>query len=291
MIYHQNCYLKSPVKWNNKLILPLANCTSTAGKIPLSTGNVKQIHWAQHDPSMVWVVITFLTDYQFAITDSPDKYVICLAAACEPRPSPNELMKLTQSQTILFSLDDVWFQIPLKDMLITELLDRSIGFMPPDVIKDGLPHFGAKRDDWQKQTRKHLGYDIYADKISVIAAAPGIVSQVGKSYRAGLYIKLNHGNNLTTVYVHLKQVLVKKHQLVKRSEVIGRIDGAAGNAISPQLHFEIKVKDQSIDPLPLIEKFYQADDLVTAKIAKYKQQLVKSIQHRDQLVQQYLLKH
>ena len=291
VIHHQNCYLKSPVKWNNKLILPLADCTSTAGKIPLSTGNVREIHWAQHDPTTVWVVITFLTDYQFAMTDSPDKYIICLAAACEPKSSPDELVKLTQSQTILFSLENILFQIPLEDMLITEFLDRSIGFIPPDIIRDGLPHFGAKRDDWQKKTRKHLGYDIYADKINVIATAPGIVSQIGKSYRAGLYVKLNHDSNLTTVYVHLKQVLVKKGQLVKRSEVIGRIDGAAGNAISPQLHFEIKVKNKSIDPLPLIEKFYQADKVVTAKIEMYKQQLIKSIQHRDQLVKQYLLKH
>ena len=292
VIHHDNCDLKSPVKWNNKLILPLVDCASAAGKIPLSTGDVKQIHWAQHDPNTVWVVVTFLTDYQFAMLSSAtDKYIICLAAACEPQPSANELINLTQSQTIMFSLENILFQIPLKNMLITEFLDRSIGFIPSDIIRDGLPHFGSKRDDWQRKTRKHLGYDIYADKIEVIAAAPGIVSQVGKSYRAGLYVKLNHDNNLTTVYVHLKQVVVKKGQLVKRSEVIGKIDGAVGNAISPQLHFEIKVNNKNIDPLPLVEKFYQTNPLVTEKIQNYKQQLIKSIQHRDQLVEQYLLKH
>jgi sulfur relay (sulfurtransferase) DsrC/TusE family protein len=292
VIYHHNCYLKSPVKWNNKLILPLANCASTAGKIPLSTGHVKQIHWAQHDPKTVWVVVTFLTDYQFAITAATaGKYVICLAAACKSKPSAQELMELTQSQTMMFSLQNIWFQIPLKNMLITEFLERSIGFTPLDIIRDGLPHFGSKRDDWQKKTRQHLGYDIYADKIDVIAAAPGVVSQVGKSYRAGLYVKLSHDNHLSTVYVHLHQAVVKKGQWVKRGEVIGRIDGATGNAISPQLHFEIKVKNKSIDPLPLLEKFYQANPLVTEKIQTYKQQLLKSIQHRDQLVKQYLLKH
>jgi hypothetical protein len=252
---------------------------------------LKQVHWAQHDPTTVWIVVTFLTAYQFEIVPSPDKYIICLATSCKPKQSSAELKNLTPSQTLMFSLENILFKIPLKNMLIAEFLDRSIGFVPGDLIRDGLPHFGAKRDDWKRTTRKHLGYDIYTDKMDVIAAAPGVVSRVGKSYQAGLYIKLNHDNNLTTVYVHLNQSLVKKGQLVKQSEVIGRIDGAAGNAISPQLHFEIKIKDKSIDPLPLIEKFYQADNPIKARIKVYKQKLIKLSQYRDKLVKQYLLKH
>lgn len=290
VIHHQDCYLKQPLTGTNKLILPLEHCTSTAGKIPRSTGNLKQIHWAQHDPTTVWIVVTFLTAYQFEIISSSDKYIICLATSCAQKQSPEDLEKLTQSQTLMFSLENTLFQIPLKNMLIAEFLDRSIGFVPHD-IRDGLPHFGSKRDDWKRKTRKHLGYDIYTDKVDVIAAAPGIVSRIGKSYQAGLYIKLNHDNNLTTVYVHLNQALVKKGQFVKRSEVIGRIDGAAGNAISPQLHFEIKVRNKSIDPLPLIEQFYQADQPIKDKIQYFKQQLIKSTQSRDHLVEQYLLKH
>jgi hypothetical protein len=291
IIYHQDCDLKPPIISSRKLILPLENCASSAGKIPRSSGNLKQVHWAQHNPTTVWIVVTFLTDYQFEMVPSPDKYIICLATSCKPKPSSAELKNLTPSQTLMFSLENILFKIPLKNMLIAEFLDRSIGFVPRDLIRDGLPHFGAKRDDWKRKTRKHLGYDIYTDKMDVIAAAPGVVSRVGKSYQAGLYIKLNHDNNLTTVYVHLNQSLVKKGQLVKQSEVIGRIDGAAGNAISPQLHFEIKIKDKSIDPLPLIEKFYQADNPIKAKIKVYKQKLIKLSQYRDNLVKQYLLKH
>lgn len=291
VIHHQGCYLKQPLTGTNKLILPLEHCTSTAGKISRSTGNLKQIHWAQHDPTTVWIVVTFLTDYQFEIVPFSDKYIICLATSCALKQSPEDLEKLTHSQTLMFSLKNTLFQIPLKNMLMTEFLDRSIGFVPHDIIRDGLPHFGSKRDDWKKKPRKHLGYDIYTDKVDVIAAAPGVVSRVGKSYQAGLYIKLNHNNNLTTVYVHLNQALVKKGQVVNRNEVIGRIDGAAGNAISPQLHFEIKVKNKNIDPLPLIEKFYQADQPIKDKIQYFKQQLIKSTQYRDHLVEQYLLKH
>ena len=291
VIHHQDCYLKQPITGTNKLILPLEHCASTAGKIPQSISNLKQIHWAQHDPTTVWVVATFLTDYQFEIVHSPNKYIICLATSCAPKQSPEDLEKLTPSSTLMFSLENILFQIPLKNMLIAEFLDRSIGFVPHDVIRDGLPHLGSKRDDWKKKPRKHLGYDIYTDKVDVIAAAPGIVSRIGKSYQAGLYIKLNHNNNLTTVYVHLNQTLVKKGQFVNRSEVIGRIDGAAGNAISPQLHFEIKVKNNNIDPLPLIEKFYQANPPIKDKIQYFKQQLPRLTQYRDHLVEQYLLKH
>ena len=71
-------------------------------------------------------------------------------------------------------------------------------------------------------------------------------------------------------------------------EIIGRIDGSVGNAISPQLHFELKVENDSIDPLPLIEQFYKDDVAVTGAIQQYKGQLVNSIKERDQLVKQFL---
>ena len=52
--------------------------------------------------------------------------------------------------------------------------------MPRDVVRDGLPHFGSLRDDWQGQgkARKHLGYDIYVDNSNVLAMADGVVTRV-----------------------------------------------------------------------------------------------------------------
>lgn len=50
---------------------------------------------------------------------------------------------------MMFFFNSILFQIPLQDMLIDEFLLRSIGYVPSDFIRDGLPHFGSKRDDWK----------------------------------------------------------------------------------------------------------------------------------------------
>jgi murein DD-endopeptidase MepM/ murein hydrolase activator NlpD len=91
--------------------------------------------------------------------------------------------------------------------------------------------------------------------------------------------------------VHLTSVSVNEGDKVKQGQIIGRVDGAAGNAVQPQLHIELKPNDKSIDPLPLIELYYQDDLQVSQKIQAYKQKLPALIQYREQLLQQYLQNH
>jgi len=188
----------------------------------------------------------------------------------------------------MFVINQISFQIPIEDMLIDEFLDRSIGFVPPDIIRDGLPPFATKRDDWRGAPREHEGYDIYADKVNVVAAAAGLVTKVNVTERAGLYVKLQHRPDLSTVYVHLRSARVKKNQIVKPGEIIGRIEGPAGNAISPQLHFEIQIDNQSVDPLPLIQEWYRDDQRIMSKISYYQKLLVENIKERDKQVAKIL---
>jgi len=284
-INHQNCKLEQPIEESKKLILPLAKCASgTAGEIEIFDNNLEKIHWAQHTPEVVWVVITFLEEYHFTTETSPDQYKVCLPI-CDEVPTKT---LLNVSPQTLFSLQGIPFQIPLQGMSINEFIDRSIGYVSKDVVRDGLPNFGSKRDDWLGKLRKHEGYDIYITQANVIAAAAGVVKTIGKGYRSGLYIKLDHGNELYTVYVHLKEARVKEGQKVKSGEVIGIIDGPAGNAVEAQLHFEIKISDKSVDPLPFIEHFYRGDHDITQKIQDYKQSLTKRAREREEKVKAIL---
>jgi len=287
-IRHSHCQLKPPFKERRRLILPMANCASRAGKINVFHPTLKRIHWAQHDRKTVWIVVTFLTEYQFEITSSPYQYRVCIPV-CNPQSRQEDgLVETRKSKKMMFLLNGILFQIPLERMLLEEFIDRSIGFVPKDVVRDGLPHFGAKRDDWKGKKRKHKGYDIYADRINVIAAADGKVTKVRKTARAGLYIKLHHGSRLYTLYVHLNSASVKEGQKVKRGDIIGTIDGPTGNAVEPQLHFEIKPNNRSIDPLPLIERFYQGDSGIINKIKRHKKTLSKTIQQRNRKVRKFL---
>lgn len=287
-IIHHNCQLKPPYEERRKLILPMDNCASRAGKLSVTHPSLEKIHWAQHDRKTVWIVATFSTEYQFEIMPFPERYLVCLPNCNSSAHQDKEWVQARKTKKVMFLLNGIWFQIPLQGMLIDEFIDRSIGYVPKDFIRDGLPHFGSKRDDWKGKSRPHKGYDIYADRIKVIAAADGTVTAVRQNDRAGLYIKLHHGSRLYSLYVHLKSASVKEGQQVKQGELIGTIEGPTGNAVEAQLHFEIKPNNRSIDPLLLIEDFYQSDTGIIDKIKGYKKALSKTIQQRDQKVQEFL---
>jgi len=189
---------------------------------------------------------------------------------------------------ILFVKDSVEFDIPFPNMQIEEFLDRSIGYVPKDIVRDGLPDFGSARDDWKGKERRHLGYDIYVNTIEICVTADGTVSSIGNGERAGLYVRVSHANNIQTMYIHLTKVLVKKEQKVKKGDVIGRIDGVSGNAFEPQLHFELKINSVSVDLLKYIKEYYKNDVIITGKIEKYIQGLKINKEKRLTLVKKIL---
>lgn len=189
---------------------------------------------------------------------------------------------------VLFVKDNIEFCIPFSKMLIEDFLDRSIGYVPRDLVRDGLPDFGASRDDWMGKERKHLGYDIYVNTVEVCVAADGIVSSTGTGNRAGLFVKVNHAKNIQTLYIHLTKILVKKGQKLKKSDVVGRIDGATGNAGEPQLHFEIKMNAISVDLLEFVKEYYKNNAVITEKIEKYIQNLKTNRAKRFEMVKKIL---
>jgi hypothetical protein len=290
-----DCTLQPAVRQTHKLILPLANCVTSSGEIEIKNNTLIKVHWAQHDPQTVWVVATFASAYQFTLASSVNPYVICLPT-CHTVKSFSLAESAMNSQQLFENVEDSMFfnfhgldfMIPLEGMLIEELIDRSIGYTPKDMIRDGLPDFGSIRDDWKGKPRPHEGYDIYTDNINVLAATAGKVIKIGKSYNAGLYVKLQHQADLYTVYVHLDQATVKEGQTVSTGEKIGTIKGASGNAVEPQLHFELKIKDEGMDPLPLIEDYYQDHTTLIEKINRYKELLKEKTLERNQKVQTLL---
>jgi|GEM_PF-4936801 len=65
---------------------------------------------------------------------------------------------------------------------------------------------------------------------------------------AGNYISIIHNNKYITRYMHLKKILVKKGQKVKRGEHIA-ISGNTGRSTGPHLHFEIWINKKAVNPI------------------------------------------
>lgn len=157
------------------------------------------------------------------------------------------------------------FISPVEGLDADGVVDRSLGYVPRDMVRDGLPYFGAVRDDWLGLPRSHKGLDIYGDKVVVRAVAGGKVVGAGDGDKAGGWVKIDHGNGVETVYVHISGLSVRTGESVVRGQRIAVIDGPSGNAIEAQLHFEIKLDGESVDPVPFI--FEAASDDLRVEIA------------------------
>ena len=160
---------------------------------------------------------------------------------------------------------------PVTGFDAEKLVDRSLGFTPRDIVRDGLPNFGSMRDDWIGAPRPHKGIDIYGDKMGVQAVAGGKVVGVGYGERSGGWATIGHGNGVETLYVHISRLSVKTGDDVARGQSIAAIDGAVGNAVQPQLHFELRLDNQSVDPIPYISVLASED--LKRKITRANQRL------------------
>ena len=121
---------------------------------------------------------------------------------------------------------------------------------------EGRGEFNTPRGD-----HKHGGIDIQGkegDRIEPFR--PGKVVAVHhwngdpKTDRAGNYVVIDHGNGVTSTYMHLKTIDVKQGQDVGVDTQIGTM-GRTGNtprAGDTHLHFEIKKDGVRVDPLPIL---------------------------------------
>lgn len=87
----------------------------------------------------------------------------------------------------------------------------------------------------------------------VMAAADGRVVYSGNALPGyGNLIIIKHNDDYLTAYAHNQSILVKEQQVVRAGEQIATM-GATGTS-SVRLHFEIRYKAQSIDPLKYLPK-------------------------------------
>lgn len=99
----------------------------------------------------------------------------------------------------------------------------------------------------------HTGIDISAPLgAPVMASANGVVVAVAHSdFGYGNYVVIAQGGGIETLYGHLLQTNVKVGDRVVRGQVIG-LEGSTGFSTGPHVHFEVRVNDQVIDPLPYL---------------------------------------
>lgn len=129
---------------------------------------------------------------------------------------------------------------------------QSVPLGPP-VQGTVTSKFGRRVDPINRRTAFHSGIDIRNKRgTEIVAPADGKVVARGYTRGYGNFLEIDHGNTFITRYLHMKKSLVKRGEEVKRGQVIGLV-GNTGRSTGPHLHYEIKYKDKSIDPIKFIQ--------------------------------------
>jgi murein DD-endopeptidase MepM/ murein hydrolase activator NlpD len=82
----------------------------------------------------------------------------------------------------------------------------------------------------------------------VKAAENGVVAYAGDELSGfGNLVLIRHSDGFVTAYAHNEEINVKRCEVVKRGQVIGKA-GATGNANKPQVHFELRKDSKPVDP-------------------------------------------
>ena len=117
-----------------------------------------------------------------------------------------------------------------------------------DVKRKINSKFGIRRDPFTHQRRHHSGVDVTAAYGSaVLATADGVISFSGYHEFLGNLIKIDHGYGFETWYGHLSKRTLKKGDVVKRGDVVGKV-GTTGRSTGPHIHYEVHANGKAVDP-------------------------------------------
>jgi murein DD-endopeptidase MepM/ murein hydrolase activator NlpD len=114
--------------------------------------------------------------------------------------------------------------------------------------------YGSQRILNGKPRRPHYGLDIAAPTGSpVYAPAAGIVTlNHPDMYFSGGTLILDHGQGLTSTFLHLSKILVEAGTTVRQGDLIAEI-GSTGRASGPHLDWRMNWLNRRVDPQLLMQ--------------------------------------
>lgn len=113
--------------------------------------------------------------------------------------------------------------------------------------------FGTGRTFNGQVASRHLGVDFRgAVGAPVLAANRGVVALVDTFFLGGRVVYIDHGDGITTGYLHLSRVLVAPGDTVARGQTIGLV-GATGRVTGPHLHWTARYGALTVNPLDLLD--------------------------------------
>ncbi len=116
--------------------------------------------------------------------------------------------------------------------------------------------YGSQRILNGKPRRPHYGIDFHAPEgTPVKSMMDGVVTLVENDmYFTGGTIIFDHGHGISTLYMHMKDINVKKGQKVKKGEIVGTL-GQSGRATGPHLDIRLNWFNVKLDPASILNLY------------------------------------
>ena len=123
------------------------------------------------------------------------------------------------------------------------------GFIWPSYTRTITSYYGPRTSPTAGASSYHRGIDIGASYGSgALAAADGVVSYTGWFSGGGNTVIIDHGNGLSTLYMHLSGFAVSQGSSVSAGQTVGYV-GSTGISTGPHLHFAVMVGGSYVNPL------------------------------------------
>lgn len=132
-----------------------------------------------------------------------------------------------------------------------ETLGKGFARYPLPFTPRVSSHFNPRRlHPVTRRVAPHKGVDFAVRSgTPIIAPADGVVEHIAyQANGAGRYIKVRHGGQYTTVYMHLSRSLVKVGQSVKKGQRIA-LSGNTGRSTGAHLHYEFHINGRPVNPM------------------------------------------
>lgn len=113
--------------------------------------------------------------------------------------------------------------------------------------------YGSQRILNGQARRPHFGVDVAAPAGSnVVAPASGVITLAHQDmFFSGGTIILDHGHGLSSTFLHLSQLLIKKGDVVRQGDLIARV-GATGRVTGAHLDWRMNYFKRRVDPQLLV---------------------------------------
>lgn len=120
--------------------------------------------------------------------------------------------------------------------------------------------YGMRDHPILRRRARHNGVDLAAPRgTPVYATADGMIEMARYYGSYGNYVQIGHGGDLETRYAHLSSYTVRQGDQVHKGDLIGYV-GTTGRSTGPHLHYEVRVADEPVNPIPYMVAELETDN-------------------------------